>query len=253
MTIYTEDGIRQYEILERERKRQGKTLRQVADGVYSLSMLRRIETGMRLPGKLEKDRIMARLGIPRGVEAEYLPYKEYRAWQIRQEIVQSIEKRDLHKLERQLAEYEKQAGHKKLENQFLEVARYMLLKLKGAPKQELKKTIKKAVDYTISDVEEALAGRLMLDEQEQFMLQEYACLHEKESGICTERFCELYREPECYCINKVIKERRKALGMSRRELAEDICSEKTIMRLENYGTMTQMYVVTRVFEKLGIF
>ena len=129
---------------------------------------------------------------------------------------------------------------------------YMFLKLQEAPKSVLQKTIKKAVDYTILDVEEALAGRLILDVQELFILQEYAWLHEKESGICTEKFCELYREPECYCINEVIKERRKALGMSRRELAKDICSEKTIERLENYGTTAQMYVVIRVFKRLGI-
>lgn len=265
MTIYTRDEAEGYKILERERKRQGKSLQQVASGIYSPAMLRRIETGKRLPGKLERDRIMARLGIPKSGAVEYLPYKEYRAWQMRQEIVQSVEQRDAENLERLLAEFEKQTGHKKLENQFLEVARYMLLMMQGTPKQVLQKTIEKAANYTISDIEEALAGRIILDAKEEFMLQEYACLREKENSICTDvelrkgtpvhsmkRFCELYREPECYCINEVIKERRKSLGISRRQLAEGICSEKTIERLENCGTTAQRYVVKRLFERLGI-
>lgn len=265
MAIYTKDNVELYEVLARERKRQGKTLKQVASGVYSLAMMKRIETGERFPRKLEGERLLARLGVSKKGRAVYLSCREYEQWKIRQDIVRSVEDRNAMKLEVQLAEYEQAVGRTNLEKQFLEAMRFMLLQMKGAPEDELRKTIEQAVSYTIPDREAAFRGAFLLAEQERMLLQEYTRLNELKEDIyvakgeyveemimCWERFCELYQEPECYCINDVIRTYRMQLGMSRRKLAEGICSEKTIERLENYGTTVQMYVVKRLFERLGV-
>lgn len=59
-------------------------------------------------------------------------------------------------------------------------------------------------------------------------------------GICEqynmpyvmEDCCYFYREEDVYCINDVIKKRRKMLNMTRAELCDGICSERTVQRLE---------------------
>lgn len=59
-------------------------------------------------------------------------------------------------------------------------------------------------------------------------------------------------EKEVYCIGDVIRIRRHMLGMSRAELCENICSEKTLRRLENNQLKTQRAIVLDLFDRLGL-
>lgn len=67
-----------------------------------------------------------------------------------------------------------------------------------------------------------------------------------------ENFCYLYGQQEIYCINEMIRCRRKMLGMTRKQLGEGICDEQTIMRLENQGSKMRMSLVKQLFEKLNL-
>ena len=62
--------------------------------------------------------------------------------------------------------------------------------------------------------------------------------------------CYLYLEKNTSCINDVVRKRRIMLGMTKKQLCEGICSEKTIGRLENTGGKTQLLIVKELFERL---
>lgn len=68
----------------------------------------------------------------------------------------------------------------------------------------------------------------------------------------TFEYCYLYVIKGCYCINDVIRIRRKMLGMTQEELCEGICSLKTLKRLENRKTSPQKAIVRDLFERLGL-
>ncbi len=62
----------------------------------------------------------------------------------------------------------------------------------------------------------------------------------------------MYTEPHIQCINNVILERRKAMGISREELADGICDVKTLFRIEKCYSMPQKEIQKRLFGRLGI-
>ncbi len=62
--------------------------------------------------------------------------------------------------------------------------------------------------------------------------------------------CHLYLEKSTNCINDVIRKRRMMLGMTKKQLSEGICSEKTIGRLENKGGKAQLLIVKELFGKM---
>ena len=64
--------------------------------------------------------------------------------------------------------------------------------------------------------------------------------------------CYFYMQQEMYCINEVIRCRREMFGMTKKKLSEDICSEKTVGRLEKHQTKVQMPIAKQLFEKLNL-
>lgn len=67
-----------------------------------------------------------------------------------------------------------------------------------------------------------------------------------------ETSCYLYQQKEAYCISDVIKRRREMMGLTKKQLCEGICSEKTIGRLESGKTKPQMEIVKQLFERLNL-
>lgn len=64
--------------------------------------------------------------------------------------------------------------------------------------------------------------------------------------------CYFYMQQEMYCINEVIRCRREMFGMTKKKLSENICSEKTVGRLEKHQTKVQMPIAKQLFEKLNL-
>lgn len=63
----------------------------------------------------------------------------------------------------------------------------------------------------------------------------------------------IYIDSEVYCIADVIASRRKLYGLTIDELAEGVCSARTVMRIERKKARPQQYVVESLFRKMGMF
>lgn len=62
----------------------------------------------------------------------------------------------------------------------------------------------------------------------------------------------IYRSSEVHNISEVIRSRRKAFGISREELAEGVCSVRTLERIEAKHSKGQYAVISGLLNKLGI-
>lgn len=176
MEQYTKDEINFNGFLTAYRLLQGVEMQDLTKGIYSKSFMSRVESGERLPKKLERDRLVARLGVSGEGYEDYLSMEEHEEWKLRQEILKSIEEKNIEKLEEQLKKYESTEEMDNVEKQFLEAMRFMLLKLKGAPEEELRRTIELAVSYTIADISDGFPEKLILADQEINLLIEYVNL-----------------------------------------------------------------------------
>ena len=225
MKKHTKDEINFHGFLTACRTMQGVQMKDLTRGLYSKSMMSRVERGERLPKKLERDRLVARLGVSKEEYEDYLSREEYADWEIRQDILKSIEAKDVEKAEKQLREYEASEDLDKVELQFLEAMRFMVLKTKGAPQEELRKTIELAVSYTIEDIENGFPEYLILADQEINLLIEYVLLHEHGK---TEEECRQWRLARYHDIITYIKKSYiDQLGMTKiyPKLVYYICME----------------------------
>lgn len=68
----------------------------------------------------------------------------------------------------------------------------------------------------------------------------------------TEDFCYLYIEKEVYCIGDLIRLRRTMAGLTRAQLCDGICSERTLMRLEQNQKRTYWHYVHQLFQRLNL-
>lgn len=106
----------------------------------------------------------------------------------------------------------------------------------------------------------SLFSEEIAEKYEQDMEQTKEFMHLLESlydryGISkkTNAFTYFYREYEMYCINDVIRARRRMFGITAEELeAEYICSQSTLKRLEKREQKVQIEIAQRLFRKLNL-
>lgn len=383
MAAYTRDEINFHVFLNAMRKLHNVTLEQVCEGLCSVSMMKRIESGERLPEKLMRDRMLARMGVLLEGYEDYLPPDEYELWCLRQDIIKSIEKKNFEKAENNLKEYKKPEHKNVVELQFYNAMYFMLLKQKDASLAEQREVIERAIKYTIADIDEAFHAGVLLSNQEIYLLIEYIWVSENENTVEKNRYdyfeyykvllnyieqsqmnvyervkiypkgvyyacqmvllkiktfetlqwaleicdraldllgtteklyyfvellevreklireiqfyyrkagkrreaenllqtqkemkevevllkelykeyqispyvendCFLYRETGSYSIGDVIKRRRQMFGMTKEQLCEGICSEKTLTRIESKKVKAQIAIVRELFGRLGL-
>lgn len=65
-------------------------------------------------------------------------------------------------------------------------------------------------------------------------------------------FCYLYFTQQIYSLNEVICDRRKVLGISQAKLCKDICSLRTLQRIEAKKTSPQREVAIALLQRLGL-
>lgn len=68
----------------------------------------------------------------------------------------------------------------------------------------------------------------------------------------TENCCYLYRQTDNESIGSVIRRRRKLLGLTQKQLCEDICEPRTLQRLELNQTRAQTAVVRKLLARLRL-
>lgn len=67
-----------------------------------------------------------------------------------------------------------------------------------------------------------------------------------------ENCCYLYRQMYNHRIGDVVRSRRKMFGWTAKALCENICSEKTLRRLEYNRSSTHMEIVGELLERMGL-
>lgn len=178
MYINDRDQINYHGFLKALRELQGANLRHVAEGICSDSEVFRAEIGDRLPEKLMRDRITSRLGVSGEEYEEYLRPEEYRQWEIRMYILDSINKGDVEAVQKGIELYEEIPDKNPVMKQFIDAMRYMLYQMQGVSEDILRAQIELAVVHTVPDVSSAFLGVHLLADQELNLIAEYTRLRE---------------------------------------------------------------------------
>lgn len=176
MNTYDRDEINFNKFLRSVRKSQKASLLKTTYGVCTKSEMSKVEKGTRLPEKLVRDRLTARLGISGEEYEEYLITKEYVQWQARMDIIRSINKKDIEATEEKIDAYEKLYTHNNVQKQFVATMRYMLYEIKGYDYKKRLKQMEIAMKYTVPDLEAAFSGCQLLADQELNLIMEYISL-----------------------------------------------------------------------------
>ena len=185
------------------RKSQGVSLEKVSLGIYTKSAMCRIEAGGRLPDKLVRDRLTARLGISGEEYEEYLLPREYKQWECRMDIIRCINKKDIAGAEEKIAAYAETYNGNQVDIQFPIAMQFMIMKIKGCSDEELYNQVREAIDCTILDVEDALDGLHLLADQELNLIMEYVRLRKEvvPENDLTEWKLNTYRKIRTYVEN----------------------------------------------------
>lgn len=172
MYVNERDQINYHGFLRALREMNQVSQGSVGKGICTVSGMNRFENGNRVAEKLMRDRLTARLGISGEKYEDYLQPKEYVRWEQRLRIVKAIEKRDLSTAKRELDSYEKLKGLNRVNVQFVDTMRFMILTLENATEEVLLECINKAVKCTVPNVAKALAGEHLLADQEVNLIAE---------------------------------------------------------------------------------
>lgn len=183
MYINDRDQINYHGFLKALRDMHQASQIQVCKGICSVSGMNRFENGNRVAEKLMRDRLTSRLGISGDKYEDYLLPREYDLWQHRMRIVKAIKKNALANAKEELHAYENLSGHNRLNQQFVETMRYMILALENAPEEERLDCITKAIKYTVPNINKALDGEHLLADQEINMMAEYMRLNRPTKAI----------------------------------------------------------------------
>ena len=173
------DEINYHKFMKSMRTSQNISLEKLGLGIYKKSAMSRVEAGERLPDKLVRDRITARLGVSGEEYEEYLLPREYKQWECRMEIIRCINKKDITGAEEKIAAYANTYNSNKVDVQFPLVMQFMVMEMKGASEEELYAQICKAIDCTIVDKDKALDGLHVLADQELNLMMEYVRLRKE--------------------------------------------------------------------------
>ncbi len=171
------DEINYHKFLKSVRKSQKVSLEKTAFGVCTKSGMSRIEAGTRLPDKLVRDRLTARLGISGEEYEEYLLPREYEQWLLRMDIIRCINKKDIDGAEENLKAYEDKYNENCVEKQFVEAMRFMIYEMKGYSDEVLCTQAYTAMICTIPDIDAAFKGAQLLADQELNLIMEYVRLY----------------------------------------------------------------------------
>lgn len=185
-----------HDFLSAMRQLHEVTLEQTCEGLCSISMMKRIESGERLPEKQMRDRILSRMGVPLEGYEDYLSTEEYEQWVLRQKLLGSIEQKHISEAEQYLVAYKVFKIQNVVEAQYCEAMELMILQMKNAPLEKQQDVIKRAVKLTMPKIENGLSEKMLLSEQELNLLIEYARLKEFK-GNPEEEFdwrCKQYKD-----------------------------------------------------------
>lgn len=172
MYINERDQINYHGFLRALREMNKVPQESVCKGICTVSGMNRFENGNRLAEKLMRDRFTARLGISGEKYEDYLQPKEYVRWEQRLRIIKAIEDGILSKAKAELCGYEALEGHNRINVQFIEAMRFMILSKEDVSEEVLIECINRAIKCTVANAQKALDGEHLLADQEINLIME---------------------------------------------------------------------------------
>ncbi len=158
--------------------------RDLTDGITTVKMLKKYETGKKRPEKLRADALWQRAGKSMDKFDIYLEQEEYRRAKERAEIQEQMRMGRLEEAEKKLEEYESwsREENKTLHWQFACLQRAELYRRKKEPLELQKQVILEGLRQTIQETEISpeLLRRRRLDTMELLLLERYAFLIEQQ-------------------------------------------------------------------------
>lgn len=183
-----------HDFVKSSRELTEANLKKAAEGVCTESEWSRFEIGDRLPEKLMRDRMVARLGISGEEYEEYLRPEEYMQWEIRMFILRQLNMGNLSEAARGVRDYEKIPKQNCVQRQFTDTMRYMIASMQGVPSETLSMMIELAVAHTVASIEYAFRGTQLLADQELNLIAEYAKSYNYEGDNIREWRFDLYKK-----------------------------------------------------------
>ena len=123
-------------LLRNERIKQKITVEQLGEGLYSFSMIKKIESGERFAGKWMRDRLLQRLGISDYNDENFLFPAEYDKWELRTHLLDALEIGKLEDAKLLLEQYRvKYGSENKLEHQFYLMMQVQYRQQRAFPKE----------------------------------------------------------------------------------------------------------------------
>lgn len=242
-------------LIHTERIAQGIKAKQLGEGLYSTSMIRKIEYGERFPEKLMRDRLLARLGIHASCYEQYVFQAEYENWKFRTGLFRALQENALETAEQLLLQLKTKKPENKVEKQCFLVMQLWLMQKKKLPKQIWFPMLEQAIRLTVPQFQKKPLTELVLSTEERYLLSQYRYYEEtawnEEAGCCDVDYSCFYEESNVYCINFVIRARRSMFGLKRKNM-ESICSVRTVQRIEKGSERIHISIAEALLQKVGI-
>lgn len=188
------------EFFRMERERTGVTLEELCEGLYTPSMMMRIEQEKRGADRLYMERLLGRLGIACESYENYLNPEEYETWSLGQQILDKIDAGDFQDAKEKTEQYQKRIGKNKIGQQFCYAMLAQISELSGVEVLQSGELYEKAVLLTIPQIgKKKITERKLSVEECNLILEYYRCKYPAElERVCIEMLDTLekaYYEP----------------------------------------------------------
>lgn len=172
---------------QREQKNIDREI--LGEGIYTDTMMGRMERGERYPGKQTRDRLLARMGESGFDYEHYLNPEEYEDWENRRNVLDALDNLELEKAEVMIVQnYDRK---EKVDRQFWLTMHLQWLELQETDETRRFDVLEEAVKLTVPNVDRKQVSQLLLSVQELNLVLEYMTYKKPEN--LEEIYAELLR------------------------------------------------------------
>lgn len=174
--------------LKSVREEVGVSGEMLGEGLVDTGQLSKIESGLRLAGKMLRNRLLGRMGVTPDMYENLLDIEDYAAWEQQQEILRAIDRKDFQEAQQFIKDYEeKELEEDQVKSQFCLMMKAEILKLQGADCAALDSCYETAVRLTVPEVEQLYRREKLLSVLELNTVLEYE-FYRKENGASANEF-----------------------------------------------------------------
>lgn len=161
-------------MLERLIEEQNILAERLREGLCSAAMLARIRSGERIPAKLMRDRLMARLGVSNERNEHLLNPEEYAQWEKRRSIVKCVWRKETKRAEALLKEYTREKDFTSpIGQQFHHAMEIQLMEYRNEDAEKISRRLNQALKLTVPNIDEKSIDELLLAPEEMELILKY--------------------------------------------------------------------------------